>query len=274
MSKRIHIDFFTTGYCTAKNSHVHKGEKPFITKFEALCALIDHPSLGKILFDTGYSNRFFDVTKKYPYRLYALATPVFHFEKQSCVNQLQQLGVKTEDIAHVVVSHFHADHICGLSDFHKNNFWCSEIGLNHFKSKNALAGVSAGYLKPLLPDKFCAQHPEKELRKITLGKFNAWQWKEDILFVDLPGHCRGQIGLFLRNTNLGDVFLVADAAWSSRAFKERIYPSRIVSFFVDNYKTLTQTIDNLHSFHTDNLDVKIIPTHCNEVAKTLIAGYE
>jgi len=90
------------------------------------------------------------------------------------------------------------------------------------------------------------------------------KWHDDIFFVDLPGHFRGQIGLFLKNTNHGDILLCADAVWSMRSIRDQIYPSRLVSLISDNYREMKRTIDKLHNFHNEWPEIIIIPTHCDE----------
>ena len=44
-------------------------------------------------------------------------TKVVIEDHQELKNQLQSFGIKTNDINHIIISHFHADHIGGLQDF-------------------------------------------------------------------------------------------------------------------------------------------------------------
>ncbi len=70
-----------------------------------------------MLFDTGYSRRFFDATAAFPASLYRWVTPVKFDPRKALVTQLRELGVQTEEIAAIVLSHFHADHVAGVLDF-------------------------------------------------------------------------------------------------------------------------------------------------------------
>ncbi|MBT3423493.1 MAG: MBL fold metallo-hydrolase [Bacteroidetes bacterium] len=268
MNKRaqIQIKLFSSGFCTANKKHVFPNESSEKIKFCATWALIQHPEFGNILFDTGYSSRFFSATKSFPNRIYRWVTPVFHQENESCMNQLKSIGINAEDIQHIVISHFHADHIAGLHDFPISKFWCSQLALDFALSRNNFSGVLNGVLKPLIPNDISnrAAFPEKEFEKTKIAKLRAWKWTEDMFFIDLPGHYKGQLGLFLKDTNLGDVLLCADAAWARKTVQEKIYPSKIVSLFIDNYSKLTQTIDQLNEFHLQHPDVLIIPTHCDK----------
>ena len=264
----IKLNLYASGYCTGDLSHVHKGAKREKTRFYALWALIEHPDLGKIILDTGYTHRFFEATKPFPARLYRYSTPVFVEEEEYAINQLARLGIEPSDIDHIVISHFHGDHVAGLKDFPNTPIWCSEPALTHVLSKNRWNGVFKGILTELLPDDLAtrAMHPEDHCQPANLGAFNAWKWAEGIWFVSLPGHCRGQMGLYLENTQMGTVFLSVDATWTSHAFRSQSYPPRFVSLIMDNYQELIQTIDLLHQFHRQHPEVKILPTHCSEVA--------
>ena len=272
--EKTKISLYSTGYCEGNNRIVHAGERSATLKFHAVWALIEHPVLGLIVFDTGYSKRFEESTRTYPERLYSLATPVYFKEEDACVNQLRRLGIAPDAVNHLVISHFHADHIGGLKDFRGIPLWCSRQGMDHFLDTTKLNGLRKGYLKSLVPENIGSHtnFPEECLPHCKIGPFDAWAWCADVWFVALPGHCRGQVGLFLKNTNLGDVLLAADASWSSRAFRECIYPSRIVSVFVDSYRELRGTLDKLHSFHLANKEVLIVPTHCAEIAENYVSN--
>ena len=264
MSNHVtHIAFFSSGYCTAKKSFVFPGTGPGRMPSHATWALIDHPSLGKILFDTGYSPWFYKATKHFPYRVYRWATPVCHREEDSCLSQLRKMHLAPEDISHIVVSHFHADHVCGLPDFPQAMVWCSEESLQFVRSKHKYGAVFSGVLPQLLPDDLekRAFSPGNGLEKMKISGLDMWKWNEDIFFVDLPGHFAGQTGLYLKQTNHGSLLLCADAAWSAQAIQQKIYPAKITSRISHNYRTMIGTMNALHAFHLANPDVSLLTSH-------------
>ena len=112
---KLKVDFYDGGYCTHPEFVAIKGGSYKKVKFAALCALITHPKHGKILYDTGYSENFYQATKKAPFQIYAKVTPVFVNNEDKVFTKLEQ--DKTADIKKVILSHFHADHIGGLRDF-------------------------------------------------------------------------------------------------------------------------------------------------------------
>lgn len=85
-----------------------------------------------------------------------------------------------------------------------------------------------------------------------------------LLLVRLPGHARGQIGLFLQTAS-GPVLLAADSAWLSQAIRERRGPGPFSYLIADDPRALDATLAKLHTFALANPEVTIIPTHCPEV---------
>ena len=116
------IDILHAGYCTAPEHIAIQGGRWRSIRFPAMVALFRHPSFGAMLFDTGYSYRFFDETKTLPNRLYRWTTPVHLREQDLIVNQLSAFGLRPRDVTHVFISHFHADHIAALPDLAWSRF--------------------------------------------------------------------------------------------------------------------------------------------------------
>jgi glyoxylase-like metal-dependent hydrolase (beta-lactamase superfamily II) len=268
-SDHTYIALFSSGYCTAKKYYVIPGDPSETIPFHATWAYIDHPVLGKTLFDTGYSSRFYHATKTFPNRIYRFVTPVFHQDRMSCLNQLPANKIDPDSIQNIVISHFHADHIGGLMDFPKATYWCSRAALDFVSARNKYTAVFYGLLKSMIPEDLSIRttFPEDLPGKTVISGLTMWPWHDDFYFVNLPGHFRGQLGVYLKHTNIGDVLLCADAAWSSQSIIQRIYPSRMVSLISDDYSVLKQTIDYLHQFHKDYPEVLILPSHCQETFK-------
>ena len=55
--------------------------------------------------------RFFEATKKYPNKLYANLTKVFLKKSEEVKEQLKENNIDCNEIKHIVISHFHADHV-------------------------------------------------------------------------------------------------------------------------------------------------------------------
>ena len=264
------VYFFSAGFCSADNSHTYKKAPKGKTVFPAFWALIQHPELGNIVFDTGYSDHFFEATKNFPNRIYRWVAPVSFSNGDSAKDQLNaKLGISSESIDYVVVSHFHSDHIGGLKDFPNAKFICSKKAFSHFKNYPRPIAFSKGYLKGLLPTNFedrCIflENDFQEEKDAFFSK--AWIWKESgIRFVDLPGHARGQVGIQFQATYKNEqenFFFVADAAWCYQNIQENIPPPPLVKLFIDDYKALKNTLTNLHTYSKEVENTRFIISHC------------
>ena len=226
MKVKLYLNY--AGYCFAKASHVVNGDKQENIKFHALFAIINHPKLGWILFDTGYTNRFYEETKKYPNKIYADITKVIIEDHQELKNQLQAFGIKNTEINHIIISHFHADHIGGLRDFPNAKIYCSKKAYSQLKMVSDFFAFSKGILKGLIPDDIdhrvvyvedCSKIYSDEIFGL---KYDIFQ-DNSIISYNLPGHAAGQIGIEVQ-TNKTKYLLAADSCWDYRAFKEYKLP--------------------------------------------------
>ena len=92
MSK-VRFQLESAGYCLANRSHALRKGKSETIRFYATYVHIEHPVHGHILFDTGYTRRFYDLTKKLPFILYAKSTLVVVEEEQEA-NDVLSSGEK------------------------------------------------------------------------------------------------------------------------------------------------------------------------------------
>ncbi|HHF7344461.1 TPA: MBL fold metallo-hydrolase [Legionella feeleii] len=261
----ISYDLFEVGSCRhCERMTMTKGQFKQ-REYPSTCALIKHKTQGYILFDTGYSARFFHLTKYFPYSLYRHLTPVTL--NQSLKQQLLAINIQPTDINYIVISHFHADHIGGLRDFPNAKFICHQDAIHDVKSKKGFRALLQGFLPGLLPKNFYERlivlgkeevTLEEELSPFTSG-FDLFGDKQ-VFAIPLPGHAKGQIGLYFKAEK--DTFLIADSCWHQEAYEKLIYPSNLTYLVHDNKEQYIQTIAHLHLLYKQNPDLDIIPTHC------------
>jgi len=120
--KEVKLYLNNAGFCHAKESYAIKGGSNTDIIFSALYGLIYHEDLGWILFDTGYTERFYQATKYFPNKIYALLTKVSIESQQEVKEQIRNFGLNFSDIKHVIISHFHADPIGSLKNFEDLTF--------------------------------------------------------------------------------------------------------------------------------------------------------
>ena len=261
------------GYCFAKENHaIANGGKKDI-KFNSLWGLIEHPTEGYVLFDTGYSNRFHELTASYPNKMYAKMTKVFISTEQEVKTQLKANGILPDSIKHVFLSHFHADHIGGIKDFKNATFHASSIAVNQVKNTSNFFGFTKGILKDLIPNDFFKRVSLiDEKNKVDIPVFgSSYDLFGDghLIAVPLPGHAAGQMGLLI-STKKHSYFLIADACWLKESYVKGTLPSPIVRLFFDSWSDFKSTLKKLVAYHKKNPQTIIVPTHCSETTDALV----
>lgn len=256
----------SAGYCMAKKSHALRGGANKDIRFYATYGVIHHPTHGVILFDVGYSQRFFDYTNRFPYKLYQYMTKVFITAEEEVVTALRNDGINPEAVNYIIISHFHADHIGGLKDFPNATFICSKTAYETVKGKSGWAAMRHGFVPHFMPDDFESRLRLIEIEKGTirdndLGKLVDVFDDGSILLCDLNGHAVGQIGAIL-NTENQPTFLVADACWLEETYKEGWLPSPIVRLFFGDWKAFKSNVKAIEHYHNNNPETVVIPCHC------------
>jgi glyoxylase-like metal-dependent hydrolase (beta-lactamase superfamily II) len=269
--KAVKVSIFTAGFCTCPEQIAIQGGRWRNIRFPAMFALFEHPQFGAMLFDTGYSYRFFKETCHFPNRLYRLMTPVTLREEQLAVNQLAALNIKATDITKIFISHFHADHVAALGDFPRAKYVYLPQAFDAVRNLRGLGALTHAHLPGLIPGDF----PERatpidfsvsrplppEYAPFTRG-FDLLGDKS-LLAVELPGHAAGQMGLLARDENGAIYFFVADAAWLGRSLAENRPPHRLANFLFPDLAAYRATLTDLHRFHANRPEVRVIPSHCD-----------
>ena len=260
----IEYKIFKTGYCFQNELCTILKGKNIKTKFYAMSTLIKHTDYGYILFDTGYSKRFYEATKKFPYSIYAKITPAVINEKDSIMSQLEKAGISSDEIKYIIISHFHADHIAGLKDFKNAKFLCFESAYKNIENKKGLCALKEGFLPDLIPDDFKNRvefiKNKKNSDKYELfGEIYDIFGDESVIGIDLSGHAKGQLGIIVNDT-----FFVSDACWYSKAYRENTPPPLWVRLLLGKNKEYLKTLNKIHLFYKNHPEFKIIPSHCNE----------
>ncbi|KTD70165.1 Zn-dependent hydrolase GumP [Legionella steelei] len=270
----IEYQLFEAGHCKHCERMTLKKGRWRQCEYPALCALIKHPTQGYILFDTGYSSRFYTLTQKFPYSIYRRLTPVTL--KKSLKEQLTEKNIRASEIKSIVISHFHADHIGGLNDFPNAQFFCHAEAINDIRDKTGIKALIQGFLPGLLPKDFYDRLVVLK-NEVVLGPnlfpfttgFDLFN-DEQLIAIPLPGHAKGQIGLYFKTSQ--ETFLVADSCWHQETFKESILPSEFTYLIHDNKEAYQQTINNLHQLFKNNKEIDIIPSHCQHIRARLVEG--
>lgn len=274
---RLKLRVLEAGSCVHPEHIVLQNHRLTPLRFPALYAVLEHPSNGLCLFDTGYSSHFVEATRPFPERLYAWVTPVSISSEQTAVRQLARLGYAASDVRYVFISHFHADHISALADFPTARFRFLPAAYAAVRQLGRFQALRRGVLRALIPRDFEQRaDPLGDTRPVRLPRQCApFDTGVDMFgdgscyAVELPGHARGQLGLFVRDHDERLYFLVADACWTRAGYEQRVRPHPVTRLLFDDTGQYHATLDRLAELHRREPAVTIVPSHCQQTFERL-----
>lgn len=266
----VSFELLTAGSCTHRERAIIRDGRSDAVSIPALVGLIEHPREGLILFDTGYSQHFHAQTARFPGTLYAKVTPVALHPEETVKSQLAARGVDAREVRTIILSHFHADHVGAVRDFPAARFVCARSAYGALRDRRGLNALRAGFLPGLLPDDFADRATYVEdLPEVDLPeRLQPFRRGRDLLgdgsvvLVELPGHALGHYGAWVDSSP--EVFLVGDACWVSRSFRDRVPPSALAHVIFSDARLFRETLSKLHTLHRTHPDLLIVPSHCSE----------
>ncbi len=271
----VKVSFLKAGYCTHPGKIAHSSQSFRALAFPASVAVIEHSKEGIILFDTGYSDKFFKATKSFPESIYRWITPVYLNQGESALEQLKNAGISVNDVRHVVLSHFHADHIGGVSDFTKSKFIYQQESYESIRNLGRISSLRKAFLPSLIPVDFLDRSlpvPQNSFQKIDeLDIFDGGYdlfGDGSIWLVQLPGHAEGHTGLWVR-TQEKDYLLAGDACYVKENIIEDHPSSFITRLIFDDFSQYKLTLNQIHRFHKKFPKTQIVPCHCQSTISHL-----
>ncbi|EPW5501444.1 MBL fold metallo-hydrolase [Vibrio vulnificus] len=281
MQTGLKIKIFEAGHCVHPSFVVKPGSGLKPRSFPAAVALIQHPTKGNVLFDTGYHEHFFRATRPFPERFYAWTTPCHYQKERGIVAQLAKEKIGPHEIEHLVLSHFHADHIAAVSEFAHSQLHCQQKGVDALTKSGRMGGVRKGYLKALFPRQLKSNLVMHRDFSIPIGEILPHCQGVDLLckdlfndgliyMVSLPGHAAGQVGLLAKREQSW-LFLLADACWLIESLSENIDQHWLANLLCDDTQAYKQTLSELRNCyqHTHHF-VRFVPSHCQATIQQLI----
>ncbi|PTY38811.1 polysaccharide biosynthesis protein GumP [Saccharospirillum sp. MSK14-1] len=282
MSTGVSVRWFESGHCVHPGFMVKPGSGLAPRHFPAGVALVDHPSEGKLLFDTGYHAQFARSTQHFPERFYALVTPHTLAGGDSVKEQLAALDIDASDIRHLVLSHFHGDHVAGICDFDQARLHCHPGGYRFLTERNRLQRLQKGYLRELLPAEAENRLTFTDQFELDLGDILQMDsgpvglsatdlFNDQLLYlVNLPGHAAGQIGLLVR-LQQSFIFFLADACWLIDNLRDGINQHWLANILCDDRRVYVDTLNKLRQCYEQTADrVQFVPSHCQETSQQLL----
>lgn len=246
----------------------------------SLCFLLEHPREGPILFDSGYTPRFLTATRRFPARLYRMATPVTIGDADTAVAQLARRGIAAADVRWIILSHFDPDHYGGLVDFPRAKIVCHAQAWSDVRGKTGILALVHRIIPECLPADLegrlhLLSGPGVVPLPAPLGRGFDLFGDGAVRLVALPGHAPGHLGALIEDDARGPMLLAADSCWHSRTFTApgatRTPHAAAHGLIARDRRAQAQTYRLLARLHGARPEVTIVPSHCPEAARGLRA---
>ncbi len=231
--------------------------------------LLRHPEHGPILIDTGYTPHAVSAPgRSLALRIYgAMLSPQIIAEEQPEA-LLEYYGFAPADVAFVIVTHFHADHVSGLSLFPNARFIADDAAWSRTRVLSEYKCLRHGVFKELFPPDF-----EHRLEGIS-GKPRVQLTSPEVTGVDLlgdgsligialPGHADGHFGVLFTETDPMLLYAV-DTEWMRRALIEDRSPGFPASLVAYDGSAAGETSCHVRALIQQGVEVML----CHDPAKT------
>lgn len=231
--------------------------------------LILHPQAGPVLIDTGYTPH---VTvgdgRSTALRLYSAVLKPRLNETEQPLAVLARFSLSPQDVRAVIITHFHADHMSGLSLFPNARFIANDAAWARTKAKTVWQNLRHGVFKELFPPDFetrldgLSSKQQIEPRGGVPGGADLFG-DGSAVAVDLPGHADGQFGLLFPNLDRPLLYAV-DAQWLIAALVENRTPGLPATLLAEDAAALEPTSATLRRFMATGGEVML----CHDPAMT------
>jgi glyoxylase-like metal-dependent hydrolase (beta-lactamase superfamily II) len=273
-SSSITLKMFNAGRVIAPDFIFRPQGKLRLVKVPAMFALIEHPTVGRVLFDTGHSTRFYDATRRFPFRLYRWATPTEVKPSDNASAQLSAMGIEPESVSMIIISHFDPDHIGGLKDFAGVPIVCHWRAWTSMAGKTGWSALKVRMIPDLLPEDAAGR--VRLLPDFTdtplphLGPTHDLFGDGSVRLVELKGHAAGHMGALLSLEGGEQALLCADGIWTREQLTADGAHGGLHHLIAANRQQQTQTYKNLALFKGEHPQVQYLPCHCFEAESEVL----
>lgn len=207
-----------------------------MVKSPAMAILIQHPTLGNILYDTGNCHEHQE-----------LYTPEMkhNYPVVECISvkeALAQKGLTPHDIDRIIISHLHFDHAAGLKDFVGTKA-IEKVLVSEADLKEAWFSVTTGNGGAYIRELFDVEGIQFE----TISE-DTWLADDLGLFIQ-KSHTPGVIGMILKTEKSGTILTTSDTVYTRESYDCGLPPGGTIN------KTTDEFYDNLNRLKTMEKDL-------------------
>jgi N-acyl homoserine lactone hydrolase len=232
------------------------------------CFLVEHPSAGPALIDTGFHA---SVAVKPRSNLGVFGTVIYRDidmrPEQSAAAQLRERDIEPSSVRTVVMTHLHPDHASAIVDYPEATFLVSQPEWG----AAAEGGQRDGYLKRQFDHGFDYRLVDfdSEAANSFAGFGRAFDVFGDgsVRVVFTPGHTKGHMSVVLQ-TDSGEVLVAGDAIFMHRTLDDDHLPHMLADEHL-----FRRSLREIRLYRKETPDAVIIPGHDWEAWQRLKASY-
>jgi N-acyl homoserine lactone hydrolase len=252
----IRVHAFRTGVVKFPEAVVWAGGSwTDIEALEVYAFVIEHPTAGLVVFDTGMSPRAAEDPGYYVGSLGEYFDMLEMEPGQDLVSQMTVAGLDPAAVTRVVISHFHFDHTGMIEAFP-----AAEVVVA-VDEKHPPKGASGWLPDFVFPEDFDQVERWRELDYDKGEAFATFVSHFDLLgdgsllAISLSGHTPGSQGLVVR-TSSGPILLTGDAAWVDKSWRFTAAP-----IFAYDSRGWWEQAWRIRRFYELAVDAVVIPGH-------------
>lgn len=237
--------------------------------FPVVAFLVQHPSAGPILVDTGFHPAVAVDSKQGIGPIGGLLFKDLEMSAdQAVAAQLRERQIEPASVTTVVMTHLHADHASGIAEFPAATFVVSE------EEWSAAAGGRAldGYIRRQFDHAFDYRTVDFEATDVdsfaTFGRSVDLFGDGSVRLVYTPGHSAGHCSVILRLKGR-EALLTGDAAYTLRTIRESHLP-----YVMSDEHRFRRSLREIQLYVEATPDALVIPGHDIQAWRRLEAVYE
>ena len=252
--------FANSAFVSAPERLVVRGGGWNLLHLKVRYGVYQHPAAGLVLIDTGYGPRVTEGPgRSLPLRLYANLLRPKLVEEHQPARVLDRLGACPADVAAIVLTHFHADHVAALHLFPKARVYAKAATLARIRARSRFANLRHGIFDELLPHDLATRTVDIDKLSVRPAPHGLGQGADlfgdgTLLAVDLPGHAEGHFGICFAELPVPLLYAV-DAQWCAAALEPGKAPGLPAALVSSDRRALASSTRRVAAFREQGGDV-------------------
>lgn len=251
-----------TGVLHSRALFAFRGGSPFEARdFGMNAYLIRHPR-GDLLIDTGLGSQ---VATQYAQLPALLRMTTRYTAGMTAAAQLRAGGILPEQLAGVILTHAHWDHVSGLPDLAGARIWINAAESAFIDSGDRMSALAASF-----------PSVARQTYAFEGGPYLGYPSSHDVfgdgavVLVPAGGHTPGSVIVFVSLPDQRRYAFIGDIAWQLEGIErpaERPWPSRVL---VDhNGADVREQLRHLAALHQRFPQLRLVPAHDLRAAESI-----